>query len=103
MLQNKIHNKISNSTFIILASFFIFFGCEKETELKADFNYENIDANNITFTNKSVGDYYLMTWDFGNSKIVKTSDKTENIEIYFPVVGEYEVSLTILTLSGNTI
>jgi beta-glucanase (GH16 family) len=79
------------------------FGCKinNEPEFNADFDYEFIDDNHIRFTNLSEGEYYSLTWDFGNGESETTNDKKKNYNIYYHQAGEYEVSLRLTNYSGS--
>lgn len=90
---------------VILICLFIFSSCdenESDNVFIADFSYEYIDENNVQFSNESVGEYYSMMWDFGNEETDTTTDKNKIYTIYYPVEGDYEVSLRILNDSRFT-
>lgn len=74
---------------------------EQDSEFKADFTYEfGQDQNHVLFTNTSQGEYYSLLWDFGNDETELSSNKTKSFEIYYPLAGEYTVTLTCKTSEG---
>jgi beta-glucanase (GH16 family) len=77
-------------------------GCEKNAEgsFTVDFSYEIGEDNLVSFTNESTGDFYWMTWDFGNGETLTTTDRNETIEMYYPESGEYTVSLKLSNTEG---
>jgi len=88
--------------FVILS---VTFACDEEddgVELKADFTYEIVEDNNVVFTNNSTGEYYSLTWDFGNDQTETTTDKKKTFRIYYAHKGDYDVSLKVLAYSGST-
>ncbi len=90
---------------IMVFSLFIFSFCEEndsDAGFNADFSYEFIDDNHVQFVNESEGEYYSLMWDFGNEQADTTTDKKKNYTIYYPVEGDYEVSLKLLNYSGKT-
>jgi len=90
---------------MIIFSWFIFSSCEEnnsEDGFSADFTYEFIDDNHVHFVNASDGEYYSLMWDFGNEEADTTTDKKKTYTIYYPVEGDYEVSLKLLNYSGET-
>lgn len=72
----------------------------KET-FTADFSYDYIDDNNVSFTNKSEGEYHLLNWDFGNGETKTTTNKNEQFEIYYREAGDYTVTLTVIGTTGE--
>jgi beta-glucanase (GH16 family) len=54
----------------------------------------------VSFTNNSQGEYYSLIWDFGNGLSETSTDKSKSYRIYYPIAGEYEVSLTIMNYGG---
>jgi beta-glucanase (GH16 family) len=67
----------------------------KEASYTADFSYE-VQSNQVVFTNTSTGDYLYVEWDFGNGESTgKETDKTKEHTIYYPLKGEYEVTLKL--------
>lgn len=100
----KIMTRYVMSTMIIFF-LFIFSFCDtndSDNDFKADFSYEYIDENHVQFRNESAGEYFSMMWDFGNEETDTTTDKNKIYEIYYPVEGDYEVSLKILNDSRFT-
>jgi len=93
-------------TLIILPIFlFAFSGCgdkDDEGDIKADFSYNFVNDNLVEFSNTSEGDYYSLTWDFGNNITETTTEKKKSFEIYYPEAGDYDVSLKVLDYVGNT-
>jgi beta-glucanase (GH16 family) len=80
-------------------------GCEKngdDTGFKAEFSYTFQDDNHVQFVNESEGEYYSLIWDFGNNERDTTTDKKKNYLVYYPVAGDYEVSLRLMDYSGNS-
>ncbi len=82
----------------------IFFSCSKEEEsdFTVNFNTEYLDDNTVVFSNASSGEYYSLTWDFGNGDIITTTDKKETFQIFYSLKGDYQVSLKGLDYSGTT-
>lgn len=82
----------------------ILFSCNKEEEsnFTANFSFEYIDDNTILYTNTSSGEYYSLTWDFGNGEVVTTTDKKETFQINYPERGDYPVKLKVLDYGGAT-
>ena len=77
-------------------------GCKKEeADYTAAFNVEHLDANRVQYTNQSTGEYYYMTWDFGNEETVTTTDKKESFIIYYYQAKDYEVSLRLTNYVGG--
>ncbi|MBR8534465.1 family 16 glycosylhydrolase [Carboxylicivirga sediminis] len=72
--------------------------CSKEDNKEtyyADFSYD-VQDNQVIFTNASTGDYLYVEWDFGNDESTgKSADKSKVHTIYFPLKGEYEVTLKL--------
>ena len=75
---------------------------EEETALKADFSVEFTDDNHVVFKNLSEGDYTTLIWDFGNGDSDTTTDKSKQYEKYYPVAGDYQASLKILSNAGTS-
>ena len=82
----------------------LFGGCDKSDDsgFKADFTYNYTDDNHVEYTNASEGEYYSMIWNFGNSNSDTTTNKKESYEIYYPIAGDYEVSLRLTDYNGNS-
>mgnify|MGYP006283668183 CR=1 FL=1 len=86
---------------LILLSLVYFQGCvEKDPGFEADFNYTMEDDNHVVYTNESSGEYYSLTWNFGNGETLTTTDKRAAQEVYYPNAGDYTVSLSVLNYSG---
>lgn len=95
---------ISKNIFFLLLLSILQLSCgdnSSESDFTAEFSYEFIDGNNVKFTNESSGEYYSMTWDFGNDSIEVTTDKKQQFKVYYPKKGEYTVSLKLSDYSGN--
>lgn len=82
----------------------ILFSCtkEEESDFTVNFNYEYIDDNTVLYSNTSSGEYYSLTWDFGNGDIITTTNKKETFQVYYAVKGDYKVSLKALDYSGTS-
>ncbi len=89
---------------LLLMGVFIVFSCDTkpESNFTVDFSYEINDGNMVHFSNTSEGEYYSMTWDFGNGELISTTDKNEIIEMYYPLAGSYNVTLKLGDYLGNT-
>ncbi|MUP38111.1 family 16 glycosylhydrolase [Labilibaculum sp. 44] len=95
----------------ILKMFFVCFGflllasCgsnDSESGMNANFTFDYTDGNHVEFKNESEGEYYSMEWDFGNDETpVTTTDKNKSFSIYYPVEGEYNVTLTLFGFTGD--
>ena len=79
-----------------------FLSCSKDEESQEDYRVDfsiEVDSqnpNNIVLTNLSSGDYLYVEWDFGNGQSTgKSTDKDQEQTVYYPLKGEYEVTLTI--------
>ncbi len=87
--------------FIAAIIFLLFSSCSESSDdddYEVGFEYEidSSDPNTVTFTNTSTGDYLYVQWDFGNDESTgKESDINSARSAYYPLVGTYEVSLTI--------
>ncbi len=80
-------------------------GCKKNDagpEFTADFSYTFKDNNHVRFLNESEGEYYSLTWDFGNGETANTTDKKKVYDIYYPQSGMYDVTLKVLNYVGKT-
>lgn len=77
-------------------------GCEKNASgaFTVSFSFDISEDNLATFINESTGDFYWMTWDFGNGESLTTTDRSEQIEMYYPKAGEYTVSLKLSNAEG---
>lgn len=100
-------NKYLGLTLIlsIFSLILVFSACDKKDDeigFKADFNYEYKDDNHVKFENISEGEYYSMVWDFGNGESDTTTNKNQTYQIYYPVAGDYDVSLKIFNYTGGS-
>jgi len=88
---------------VVIIILVAFSACKKDNndEFTADFKYEFKDDNHVEFTNQSEGEYYSLTWDFGNGESETTTDKKKVYTIYYPVAGDYEVSLRANGYTGG--
>lgn len=90
----------------MLITFLVLFliSCEKkdESDFTINFTYEYIDDNTIQYTNASSGEYYSLTWDFGNGDEITTTDKKQSFQIYYAEKGDYELVLKGLDYNGTT-
>ncbi|PLW94234.1 MAG: hypothetical protein C0591_13150 [Marinilabiliales bacterium] len=106
MKKNKFH-KIQTvftyaALFILFTFLFVQIGCKKEeAEYTPAFGITQIDANHVQYTNESTGEYYFMTWDFGNGTTVTTTDKKESFVFYYYEAKDYEVSLRLTNYVGG--
>ncbi len=93
-----------NYTWVLLLITYLFVqaGCDKkqDPEFVADFSFDIKEENNVKFTNESTGEYYSLTWDFGNGQTETTTDKNETFTIYYPKAGDYKVSLRLTNYTG---
>jgi PKD repeat protein len=84
-----------------------FTACEPALEEKidignppsVDFEYTRIDGNNISFTNTTNDEYFLVNWDFGSLGVF-TTDNVDTLN--FPLAGDYVVSLTVFGKGGSS-
>lgn len=92
-------------TFSIFSLILVLSACNKKDDdigLKADFNFEYTDDNHVKFENISEGEYYSMVWNFGNGNSDTTTNKNQDYQIYYPVAGDYEVSLKLFNYTGGS-
>ena len=82
---------------------FLTVACSKddENEFTPAFSFEFTDDNHVKFTNKSEGEYYSLFWDFGNGDTLSTTDKNRTVEVYYPLAGNYPVTLTLYNYTGQ--
>lgn len=88
----------------IFLIFFVLISCSSnsDTEFSACFDYVfDQDENHVLFTNDTKGDYYALSWDFGNGEEKFSTNKSESFTIYYPESGDYSVSLKALTYGGD--
>jgi beta-glucanase (GH16 family) len=88
--------------FVFFALLSISCAKEEESNFTAGFNFEYVDDNTVLYTNTSSGEYYSLTWNFGNDDEITTSDKKQTFQIHYPVKGDYNVSLKVLDYNGTT-
>jgi len=106
MKRKNFYISISSITytwvFLFIAYLFFQTGCDKkeDPQFAADFSFEIKEDNNVKFTNESTGEYYSLTWDFGNGLTETTTDKNETFTIYYPKAGDYNVSLRLTNYTG---
>ncbi|NPD47508.1 MULTISPECIES: family 16 glycosylhydrolase [unclassified Lentimicrobium] len=88
----------------LMFSTLIFMSCDKkeESDFTAGFTFDYINDNTVYFNNTSSGEYYSLTWDFGNGDIITTTDKKESFQIHYALKGDYTVSLKVLNYNGTT-
>ncbi|MFW5705373.1 MAG: family 16 glycosylhydrolase [Bacteroidota bacterium] len=106
----KKHNKISRIRILSIAIplmislLLVITGCEKDEDVpgfSANFDYEMIDENHVSFQNQSTGEYYWLVWDFGNGTADTTDNKNKTYEVYYPVAGDYDITLTLTNYHGD--
>ena len=80
----------------------ILFSCskEKESDFTVNFNHEFVDGNTVLYTNASSGEYYSLTWNFGNGEVVTTTDKKETFQVFYSESGDYIAKLSVLDYGG---
>lgn len=95
---------LSKLSMLLLLFVMLFISCDKEEEsnFTASFNHEFINDNTVRYTNTSTGEYYSLTWNFGNGDEVTTTDKNQTYQIHYPLKGDYNVSLKVLDYGGAT-
>ena len=78
-------------------------GCEKDEVpgFNPDFTIEKIDENNVKFSNQSTGEYYWMVWDFGNGTTDTITNRNQDVEVYYPASGTYDVTLRLTNYYGS--
>ena len=85
--------------------FFLLTSCsndDSDSGMSANFTFDYTDDNHVEFINDSEGEYYSLEWDFGAGEIpVNITDKSKSFTIYYPVAGEYNVTLTLNGFTGN--
>lgn len=90
---------------MLIMPLLILWGCEdKDADVgfNAGFSFTYLENNRVLFENESTGEYYSLTWDFGNGETTTTTDKNKSHTIYYPSAGEYPVSLKVLNYVGDT-
>lgn len=99
----KLQTVFTFATVIVFLTFlFVQAGCKKEeADYTAEFGIEHLDANRVQYTNESTGEYYFMTWDFGNGITETTTDKKQSFIIYYYQAKDYEVSLRLTNYVGG--
>lgn len=91
-----------NVVVILLALFMISCDKEEESNFEVNFSIEYVNDNTVLYTNTSTGEYYSLTWDFGNGDIVTSTDKKQTFQIHYPLKGVYDVKLKLLDYNGAT-
>ncbi|MEA1887097.1 MAG: family 16 glycosylhydrolase [Bacteroidota bacterium] len=93
-------------TFVITIPGVLLLSCQKESypEFTPDFSYEvsEDDPNTVRFVNTTTSEHGFMQWDFGNGE--QTNRQPANrltYSMFYPMKGEYPVTLTIWGESGN--
>lgn len=102
IIKESFHRSIS---FTWIATFLLSFGsCKGDNEngFKADFDFSFKDANRVEIINTSEGEYHSLIWDFGNNTADTTTDKNKSYIIYYPLAGDYDISLKLLNYTGAT-
>lgn len=89
--------------FLFVAFLFFQTGCEKNDipDFSPGFTYTFTDDNHVRFENTSSGEYYFLTWDFGNGVTDTITNKKQEYEIYYPAAGAYTVSLRLTNYYGT--
>ncbi len=82
----------------------LFGGCDKNNDpsFTADFTYSFKNDNTVEYVNASEGEYYSMIWNFGNGNSDTTTNKKETFSVYYPVAGDYDVSLRLTDYNGGS-
>jgi len=91
------------SALSILCLSVLFAGCDEGEQglaFTADFAFEFTDDNNIQIVNLSEGEYYLLDWNFGNGETEANTQKSKTYDIYYPLAGNYDVTLKLIDLDG---
>lgn len=91
---------------VLFVSFLLFsLGCDQnndDQDFTPGFSFSFSDENHVQFVNESVGEYYSLVWDFGNGERDTTTDKKKSYLVYYPLAGDYDVSLRLMDYSGNS-
>ena len=75
---------------------------DSDSGMSANFNFDYIDDNHVEFINDSEGEYYSLEWDFGRGETpVNSTDKNKSYTIYYPVAGDYNVTLSLFGYTGE--
>lgn len=103
---NKKNNIVFWHAIVVGLIFFLIgmAGCDKDDQepgFTPDFSFEFIDDNTVSFENQSTGEYYFMIWDFANGTVDTTTDKKQIFNVYYPVAGDYDVTLTLTNYTGT--
>lgn len=104
MMKNSLRNNFRSIIVFGLIIFqFTFLGCNKSNELEftPNFSFNFKDGNHVEFINESSGEYYFLTWDFGNGNVETTTDKKKSFVIYYPNAADYTVSLRLTNYTGE--
>jgi len=103
MLERVAQSRKLTLSLKMMFVFLTFVSCEEkssEANFAVDFSFEFQTPNRVAFSNGSTGEYYSLIWDFGNGETRETTNKREEYTIYYPVAGDYEVSLTAVDFQG---
>lgn len=87
----------------IIAMGFLLNACDEDIDQSfiAEFSYEFITENQVQFTNQSKGEYYSLSWDFGNGETESTIEKSKTYQVYYNDKGDYTVTLIVLDYGGT--
>jgi beta-glucanase (GH16 family) len=91
------------TTLVLFLAAIITMSCSKEEEsdFTVGFSYEFLDDNTVLFSNTSSGEYYSLTWDFGNGQEETTTDKKQTYQVHYSTKGDYTIKLTGLDYGGT--
>mgnify|MGYP000678142656 CR=1 FL=1 len=71
---------------------------ELGTPPQASFSYSFIDPNNVTFTNTSTDEHFIVNWDIEDNGTYSDNE----VEVNFFFAGDYEVKFTVFGEGGST-
>lgn len=75
---------------------------DSDSVMSANFTFDYIDDNHVEFINDSEGEYYSLEWDFGRGETpLNSTDKNKSYTIYYPVGGDYNVTLSTFGYTGE--
>ncbi|MEZ5195211.1 MAG: family 16 glycosylhydrolase [Bacteroidales bacterium] len=88
---------------LLIVMFIFIAGCKKDeiAEFTSGFSYEMVNENYVMFTNESTGEYFSITYDFGNGTTQTTTEKKIPLFHYYPEAGEYQVTVKTLNYYGD--